>query len=43
MATDDYKIAECCKGFGADVVMTSESCRNGIYKLLELRYDLCVV
>ncbi|KAL8548259.1 hypothetical protein ACS0TY_007544 [Phlomoides rotata] len=29
VATDDYKIAECCKGFGADVVMTSESCRNG--------------
>lgn len=30
VATDDHKIAECCEGFGADVVMTSESCRNGI-------------
>ncbi|KAG7031369.1 3-deoxy-manno-octulosonate cytidylyltransferase, mitochondrial [Cucurbita argyrosperma subsp. argyrosperma] len=29
VATDDAKIAQCCKGFGADVVMTSESCRNG--------------
>ncbi|CAI9758803.1 unnamed protein product [Fraxinus pennsylvanica] len=24
------KIAECHRGFGADVIMTSESCRNGI-------------
>lgn len=29
MATDDVKIAECCRGFGADVVMTSVECRNG--------------
>lgn len=29
VATDDKKIAECCRGFGADVIMTSESCRNG--------------
>ncbi|CAL5411243.1 unnamed protein product [Camellia sinensis] len=29
VATDDEKIAECCRGFGADVIMTSESCRNG--------------
>lgn len=29
MATDDEKIAECCRGFGADVIMTSESCQNG--------------
>ncbi|KAI3846740.1 hypothetical protein MKX03_028256 [Papaver bracteatum] len=28
VATDDEKIAECCRGFGADVIMTSESCRN---------------
>lgn len=29
MATDDEKIAECCRGFGADVIMTSVSCQNG--------------
>ncbi|KAK6785462.1 hypothetical protein RDI58_018917 [Solanum bulbocastanum] len=29
VATDDEKIAECCQGFGAEVIMTSESCRNG--------------
>lgn len=29
MATDDDKIADCCRNFGADVIMTSESCRNG--------------
>ncbi|KAG9440102.1 hypothetical protein H6P81_020267 [Aristolochia fimbriata] len=29
VATDDENIAECCRGFGADVIMTSESCRNG--------------
>lgn len=29
VATDDEKIAECCQGFGANVIMTSESCRNG--------------
>lgn len=29
VATDDARIAQCCKGFGADVVMTSESCQNG--------------
>ncbi|KAK6132706.1 hypothetical protein DH2020_033511 [Rehmannia glutinosa] len=35
VATDDDKIAECCKEFGADVVMTSESCRNGDEPLIE--------
>jgi hypothetical protein len=29
VATDDERIAECCRGFGADVIMTSESCKNG--------------
>ena len=37
MATDDERIAECCRGFGADVIMTSESCRNG-----ELLFTPCV-
>lgn len=30
VATDDDRIAECCRGFGADVIMTSDSCKNGI-------------
>jgi len=29
VATDDERIAECCRGFGADVIMTSASCPNG--------------
>ncbi|GMP52915.1 hypothetical protein CsSME_00018565 [Camellia sinensis var. sinensis] len=48
VATDDEKIAECCRGFGADVIMTSESCRNGtercneaLQKLKE-KYDVVV-
>ncbi|XP_038903573.1 3-deoxy-manno-octulosonate cytidylyltransferase, mitochondrial [Benincasa hispida] len=48
VATDDAKIAQCCKGFGADVVMTSESCRNGTERCnealqkLEKKYDIVV-
>lgn len=38
VATDDNKIAECCRGFGADVIMTSESCRNGISHALPLSF-----
>lgn len=30
VATDDERIADCCRGFGATVVMTSQSCENGI-------------
>jgi len=29
VATDDDRIADAARGFGADVVMTSESCENG--------------
>ncbi|PIN22737.1 3-deoxy-manno-octulosonate cytidylyltransferase [Handroanthus impetiginosus] len=48
VATDDDKIAECCIGFGADVVMTSESCRNGTercneaFQKLGKQYDVVV-
>ncbi|CAL1384815.1 unnamed protein product [Linum trigynum] len=48
VATDDEKIAECCRGFGADVIMTSESCRNGTERCnealqkLQQKYDVVV-
>ncbi|KAL8167322.1 hypothetical protein V2J09_008821 [Rumex salicifolius] len=48
VATDDDKIAECCRGFGAEVVMTSESCRNGTERCnealqkLQKKYDVVV-
>lgn len=48
VATDDDKIADCCRGFGADVIMTSESCRNGTERCnealqkLEKQYDIVV-
>ncbi|KAE8732157.1 3-deoxy-manno-octulosonate cytidylyltransferase [Hibiscus syriacus] len=48
VATDDEKIAECCRGFGADVIMTSESCQNGAERCyealekLEKKYDIVV-
>ncbi|KAJ9537671.1 hypothetical protein OSB04_030404, partial [Centaurea solstitialis] len=48
VATDDEKIADCCRGFGADVIMTSESCRNGAERCsealekLEKEYDIVV-
>lgn len=48
IATDDEKIAECCLGFGADVVMTPESCRNGTERCnealrkLKKKYDIVV-
>lgn len=48
VATDDEKIADCCRKFGADVIMTSESCRNGTERCnealqkLERKYDIVV-
>ncbi|KAL1537774.1 3-deoxy-manno-octulosonate cytidylyltransferase [Salvia divinorum] len=48
VATDDEKIADCCRGFGADVMMTSESCRNGTERCnealskMDKRYDVVV-
>lgn len=37
VATDDKRIADCCRSFGAHVVMTSETCANG-----ELYYCSCL-
>ncbi|XP_073007629.1 3-deoxy-manno-octulosonate cytidylyltransferase, mitochondrial [Typha latifolia] len=48
VATDDEKIAECCRAFGADVIMTSESCKNGTERCNEAlqklgkKYDVVV-
>ncbi|XP_062016950.1 3-deoxy-manno-octulosonate cytidylyltransferase, mitochondrial-like [Rosa rugosa] len=35
VATDDKKIAACCSDFGANVIMTSETCRNGTERCTE--------
>lgn len=35
VATDDARIAEVSRGFGAEVVMTSEDCRNGTERCAE--------
>ncbi len=35
VATDDDRIAEHAKGFGAEVVMTSDTCRNGTERVAE--------
>jgi 3-deoxy-manno-octulosonate cytidylyltransferase (CMP-KDO synthetase) len=35
VATDDDRIAEAARGFGADVVMTSDTCRNGTERCAE--------
>ncbi|BAT89529.1 hypothetical protein LR48_Vigan08g017400 [Vigna angularis] len=48
VATDDEKIADCCRQFGADVIMTSESCKNGTERCNEAlqklgkNYDIVV-
>ncbi len=35
VATDDYRIQEAAEGFGAEVVMTSDTCRNGTERCAE--------
>ena len=48
VATDDDRIANLAKGFGAEVVMTSSSCRNGTERCAEAHealgggYDIVV-
>ncbi|KAL5575418.1 hypothetical protein UlMin_017117 [Ulmus minor] len=48
VATDDHKIADCCLSFGADVLMTSESCKNGTERCnealrkLQRKFDIVV-
>ncbi|CAI8607002.1 unnamed protein product [Vicia faba] len=48
VATDDDKIADCCRNFGADVIMTSESCLTGTDRCSEAlqklgkKYDIVV-
>lgn len=35
VATDDVRIADAARGFGADVLMTSDTCRNGTERCAE--------
>ncbi len=35
VATDDNRIKECVEGFGGNVVMTSEDCKNGTERCLD--------
>ena len=40
VATDDERIAECVRGFGGNVVMTSEECKNGTERCLDAYRNL---
>lgn len=40
VATDDDRIAEHARGFGAEVAMTPESCRNGTERCAAAAFDL---
>ena len=40
VATDDTRIQEAAEGFGAEVVMTSETCRNGTERCAEAHQAL---
>lgn len=40
VATDDNRIAECCRGFGARVVMTAVDCPNGTARCCEAKNAL---
>ena len=35
VATDDARIRDAAQAFGADVIMTSETCRNGTERCAE--------
>jgi len=37
VATDDNRIADAAKAFGADIIMTPETCRNGTERCAEAR------
>ncbi|XP_022866768.1 3-deoxy-manno-octulosonate cytidylyltransferase, mitochondrial-like [Olea europaea var. sylvestris] len=40
VVTDDNKIVECYRGFGADVILTSESCQIGTEHCNEVHQKL---
>lgn len=40
VATDDNRIADCVRGFGGQVVMTSEACNNGTERCLDAYRNL---
>lgn len=40
VATDDDRIADCVRGFGGQVVMTSEACNNGTERCLDAYRNL---
>ena len=42
VATDDERIKECVEGFGGNVVMTSEDCKNGTERCLDAYRRLAI-
>jgi CMP-2-keto-3-deoxyoctulosonic acid synthetase len=41
VATDDERIVDCCREFGAEVIMTSETCQNGTFLLQPHLNSVC--